>query len=106
MKNEIHNSETFEEISNNKTQFLANLQVQFPGKLNNDKLPYLYATTKMHKIPRNFRYITAARDTAFSSMSINVSKCLKLLMNTTRKSLSYRIREMDNCIFVIDNRDK
>jgi len=27
-------------------------------------------------------------------------------MNTARTSLSYRIKEIDNCIFVIDNRDK
>ena len=85
---------------------MGNLQTQFPGKLTNDKLPYLYATAKMHKIPLNFRFITAGCDTAFSSISVTVSKCLKLLMNTARTSLAYRIKEIDNCIFVIDNRDK
>ena len=106
MANEVLNSDTLEDVSNDKTHFLSNLQIQSPGKLDNDKLPYLYATTKMHKNPTNFRYITAARDTAFSSISINVSKCLKLLMNTARKSVSYQIKEIDNCIFVIDNRDR
>ena len=106
MSNEIENSETFEEVSNDKSQFLSNLQNQFAGKLANTKLPYLYATTKMHKNPTSFRFITAGRDTAFSDISINVSKCLKLLMNTARSSLSYRIKEIDNCIFIIDNRDK
>ena len=106
MSNEIQNSQTFEEVADNKVQFVTDLQSRFPGKLSNDKLPYLYATAKMHKNPKSFRYITAARDTGFSNISIVVSKCLKLLMNTAHTSLAYRIKEIDNCIFVIDNRDK
>ena len=106
MSNEIENSETFKEVSDNKLQFINRLKTRFPGKLTSDKLPYLYATSKMHKNPTSFRFITAGRDTAFSDMSIIVSKCLKLLMNTARTSLSYRIKGIDDCIFVIDNREK
>ena len=106
VSNEIQNSDTFQEVSSNRQQFIDTLKTRFQGKLTNDELPYLYATSKMHKNPINFRYITAGRDTAFSNISISVSKCLKLLMNTARNSLSYRIKQIDNCIFVIDNRDK
>ena len=106
MSNEIQNSQTFEAVSDDKAQFVYNLQTQYPNKLSNDKLPYLYATAKMHKTPTDFRYITAGRDTAFSDISIAVSKCLKLLMNTARTSIAYKIKEIENCIFVIDNRER
>ena len=109
MSNEIQNSTTFQRVSDNKDRFVAKIHSKFPSKpykLCNDKLPYLYATSKMHKDPINFRFITAGRDTAFSDISIVVSKCLKLLMNTARTSLLYRIKEIDNCIFVIDSRNK
>ena len=106
MSNEIQNSPTFEAVSDDKVQFVDNLKSQYPKELSNDKLPYLYATAKMHKTPKDFRYITAGRDTAFSDISIAASKCLKLLMNTARTSLAYKIKEIDNCIFIIDNREK
>ena len=109
MSNEIQNSTTFEHFSDNKVRFAAEIHTKFhtkPYKICNDRLPYLYATSKMHKDHRSFRFITAGRDTAFSDISIAVNKCLKLLMNTARTSLLYRIKEVDNCIFVIDNRNK
>ena len=106
LSDEIEHSDTFEEISDNKDQFVKTLKTRYPGKLPNEKLPYLYATAKMHKNPTNFRFITAGNNTAFSKISIDVMKCLKLLLNTARSSMSYKIKEIDNCIFVIDNRDK
>ena len=70
------------------------------------KLPYLYATSKMHKTPKNFRYITSGQDTLFSELSISISKCLKLLVKTANTSFGYKIKEIDNSVFIIDNRDK
>ena len=60
----------------------------------------------MHKDPKKFRFITAARDTMFSSLSANVSKCLSLLVKFANKSFKYRLLNIENCIFIVDNRDK
>ena len=60
----------------------------------------------MHKVPTNFRYITAGRDTLFSKRSIAVSKSLNLLMKTAKTSFDYKIKGLDNCNFVIDSRNK
>ena len=38
--------------------------------------------------------------------SIAVGKCLKLLLKTTRSSVAYNIKDIDNNIFIIDNREK
>ena len=60
----------------------------------------------MHKTPVDFRFITAGCNTILQESSIAVGKCLKLLLNTARSSYAYRIKEIDNDIFIIDNRDK
>ena len=63
----------------------------------------MYATAKMHKFPKKFRYITSGRNTLLSSLSVSVGMCLKLLVKFARPSFKYCI---DNCIFIVDNRDK
>ena len=102
---EIVNSSTFEKVSDNPDDFMQVLVRKF-GSNNPNSLPYLYATTKMHKNPIKFRYITAARETFFSDKSIAVSKCLKLLMKTSQTSIQYKIKGIKNSNFVIDSRDK
>ena len=57
-------------------------------------------------MPKAFRFITKRSDTGTSQLSITVAKCLKLLLNTSRTSFKYRIKHIDNTVFVIDNRDK
>ena len=42
----------------------------------------------------------------FKICSVKVGKCLKLLLKNARTSFLYRIKEIDNCVFVIDNRDR
>ena len=42
-------------------------------------------------------------NTAFSGISMAASKSLKLLMSM---NTAYKIKEIDNCIFVIDNRER
>ena len=77
------------------------------AKNNTPKLPFLYATTKMHKTPIiKFRYITAGRDAYCSDQSVAVGKCLNLLMKTANTLFDYRIKGLDNCNFVINSRDK
>ena len=99
------NSTTFEVVSNDVAGFVGKLQSKF-GPQSSIKLPYLYASTKMHKTPVKFRHITAATDTFFSERSIAVSKCLNLLMKTANSSYHYKIKGLKNCIFFINSRDK
>ena len=103
--NEIEESTTFEMVSNDSNEFLHDLVTRFNTN-GEAKLPFLYATTKMHKTPTKFRFITAGRDTLFSKRSIAVSKCLNLLMKTSKTSFDYRIEDLESCNFVIDSRDK
>ena len=60
----------------------------------------------MHKSPKAFRFITSGRDTALQNLSICVSRCLKKLLNVARTFEQYRIKELDECVCIIDNRDK
>ena len=103
---EIENSQTFTHVNGDEESFVDYLKSSLPMKLDNLKLPTLFATAKMHKNPKKFRFITAARDTLFSSLSTDISKCLNLLVKFARKSFKYRLQNIDNSIFIVDNRDK
>ena len=104
---EITNSPTFSYISDSSSDFLDNLTRSLHANSPKDKkLPYLYATAKMHKNPSKFRFITAARNTVLADLSIAVSKCLKLFLKTAHMSYKYRINHLENCIFVMNSRDK
>ena len=104
---EVEESDTFRMVSNDKNQKCRDIKRSYTGNCNlQDNLPTLYATAKMHKVPPKFRFITSARDTMFSNISIAISKGLQLLLNTAKSSFKYQIKELDNCIFIIDNRDK
>ena len=104
---EITNSPTFSHISDSSSDFLDNLTRSLHANSSKDKkLPHLYATAKMHKNPSKFRFITAARNTVLSDLSIAVSKCLKLFLKTSQMSYKYRINHLENCIFIVDSRDK
>ena len=109
IKDEIQNSPTFELASNDKVQFLNELKPTI-GKYRNskhcNKIPDLYATVKMHKTPIKFRFITASRDTILSDASIAASHCLKLLLKFANTSFMYKVKYIDNSIFIVDNRDK
>ena len=107
MTEEITNSPTFEHVSRDIEQHNADLSIKIRKDLiGKDKLPTLYATAKMHKNPKAFRFITASRDTVTSPLSVAVSKCLKLLQKTARTSFKYQIKNIDNCVFIVDNRNK
>ena len=107
LNEEIENSSTFEHISDDDPNtFVSNLKSSSNIKFDNCKLPSMYATAKMHKIPKKFRFITSGRNTLLSNLSENVGMCLKLLVKFARTSFKYRIEEIDNCIFIVDNRNK
>ena len=103
---ELENSPTFEHVSNDPNTFVHNLKSSLNIQFDSCNLPSIYATAKMHKIPKKFRYITSARNTIFSSLSENIGRCLKLLLKFAHKSFTYRIQSIDNCIFIVDNRNK
>ena len=79
---------------------MDNLNSSLGIKLDNLKLPTLYATAKMHKNPKKFRFITTSRNTFFSSMSANVSKCLNLLLKFADKSFKYHLQNIDNAFLL------
>ena len=107
MNEEIENSPTFTHVSDEDPYlFVDNLKATLNMQFKNCKLPSMYATAKMHKVPKKFRYITAAKNTIFSSLSENIGMCLKLLVKFARTSFKYRIQAIDNCIFIVDNRDR
>ena len=107
MSSEIENSPTFEFVSDDSEIFLDDIHSNLNRNLDiNLKIPYLYATVKMHKVPKGFRYITAACDTLMAKASIATSKCLKLLLKFANTSYKYKIKYLDNNIFIVDNRDK
>ena len=105
MSSEIENSPTFEFVSDDTEACLDEVRTNLNLDINL-KIPYLYATVKMHKFPKKFRHITAACDSLMSNPSIATSKCLKLLLKFARTSYKYKIKYLDNNIFIVDNRDK
>ena len=106
MTKEVESSSTFSKCNGSPNTILRNISqsVQCPRK--HLRLPSLYCTVKMHKTPVSFRFITAGCDTVLQESSTAVGKCLKLLLNTCRSSNAYKIKYIDNNIFIIDNRDK
>ena len=107
MTQEIINSNTF--APTNKAEDVLYTDLKKSGYINTkdkEKLPYLYASIKMHKNPKGFRFITAGRDTILQNLSVYVSKCLKRMLQTANSSKHYRIKHIDNCVFIIDNRNK
>ena len=69
------------------------------------KLPLLYCTVKMHKTPVGFRYITAGMGTILQNLSIAVGNSLKLLLRIADKANDYKIKEIDRCLLLVDNRE-
>jgi hypothetical protein len=59
----------------------------------------------MHKTPPGFRFITAGCDTVLQNLSKNVGNCLNKLIQISKTFAQYRIKGIDNCVFIIDNRD-
>ena len=106
MTKEVESSSTFVQCTETANDILSGIIKPVKGPKRNDKLPSLYCTVKMHKTPVSFRFITAGCNTVLQETSIAVGKCLKLMLNTARLSPTYRIKELDNDIFIIDNRDK
>ena len=106
MTTEIEESSTFAQVVGDNDGVVKEIIDSGFGHIaGKTKLPTLYCTVKMHKEPISFRFITAGRDTILQHLSVAVGKSLKALLNTAKISEHYRIKDIDNCIFIIDNRD-
>ena len=107
LTNEIENSNTFTDTNVSKADILNKLSKSGYIRLADEQsLPDLYCTVKMHKDPVSFRFITATTDTITQNLSISVSKCLKLLLKTAQNSEGYKIKHLEDCILIIDNRNR
>ena len=66
-------TESEETIVNRHKEFLKAHGIKM--KPENEKLPYLYGTVKMHKNPVKFRFITAGRNSSLKQLSVAVGLC-------------------------------
>ena len=76
-----------------------------PVDKDKQSVPYLYWSAKMHKTPPKHRFITSGTNTVLSGLSEEVTKCMKVLVNTARYLDNYKIRGITRHISIIDNRD-
>ena len=104
---EIEVTGTFEKLNISSNEILTNVKKNkyINTATDSDKIPSMYATIKMHKDPVDFRFITSGRDTVLQNLSSNVGKCLNKLISISKTYDQYKIKNIDNCIFIIDNRD-
>ena len=94
-------TETEEEIILRHADFLKSHGIKI--KSENRKLPYLYGTTKMHKDPIKFRFITSGRNSSLQQ-SIAVGLCLKMCLKVAKNYSKYTNNfHRRNDFYVIDN---
>ena len=110
LKSEIQNSSTFK-LSNKAEQSIFNEQIKFYKKRNieyvvdNQSLPYLYWTSKMHKVPPKFRFITCGTSTSLEGMSKVLTVCLKRLLKFAKCGTKYNNKYKPyNSYFIVDDR--
>ena len=73
-------------------------------KSENEKLPYLYGTVKMHKNPIKFRFITAGRNSSLKQLSVLVGLCLQKCLKVAKNHSNYVNRFYSrNDFYVIDS---
>ena len=69
------------------------------------KLPFIYWSSKMHKTPPKFRYITSGVNSSLSVLSEHVGKCLKTLLKAAKNQSNYENKFNGfNDFFIIDDR--
>ena len=112
LNREITNSGNFVEEFQQSEDDVVNRVITFLGnkgiKVDNDsqKLPFMYFTPKMHKIPPGHRFITVGTDTATSFLSKLLSKALKLMLKTQKNFSKYLNKyKVYNDYFIIENHD-
>ena len=104
-------SRTFVKVNTSSSDFIKKCNddlKNFGLSIDKEKqsIPYLYWSAKMHKTPPKHRFITAGTNTILSGLSEEVTKCMKVLVNTARYLDNYKIRGLKRHISIIDNRDE
>ena len=70
----------------------------------NKCLPYLYATTKMHKDPIKFRFITSGKNSSLTQLSVAVGLCLQRGLRIAKNHSKYNNKfHKRNDFYVIDS---
>ena len=99
LQQEVINSGNFNPVLLTKSSAIK-LVINYMTKYNlynpdNNNLPFLYWTPKMHKEPIEPRFITSGKNCVNSNLSATASVCLKALLNTERNYYNY-IHKYDN----------
>ena len=95
-------SETEADVLTRHNQFLRTHG--FKIKPDNQKLPYMYATVKMHKDPVKFRFITPNRNSSLQQLSVVVGICLQTGLKIVKNNSKYLNKFYDrNDYYVIDS---
>ena len=95
-------TESEETIVNRHKEFLKAHGIKM--KPENEKLPYLYGTVKMHKNPVKFRFITAGRNSSLKQLSVAVGLCLQGCLKVAKNHSNYVNRFYSrNDFYVIDS---
>ena len=98
---ELHN-ESVEDIIKRHETFLQSMGIKMHP--DNRQLPYLYATTKMHKTPTKFRYITSGKCTSLTQLSVAVGLCLQRGLRVAKNQSRYNNKfHRRNDFYVIDS---
>ena len=103
------NSNTYQQSSESVDDIIERHGVflqQHGIKLHTDNrcLPYLYATTKMHKNPIKFRFITSGRDSSLKQLSVAIGLCLQRGLKIARNHSKYsNFFHRRNDFYVIDS---
>ena len=108
---EVENSGNFEKCDSitmdNVMEAHKKAYADFKIQVSDDiwKLPFVYWTSKMHKTPPKFRYITSGVNSSMSLLSEHVGKCLKALLKSTKSQSRYENKFNGfNDYFIIDDR--
>ena len=96
---------TPEEVIKVHSSFLASVGIKLDK--DNEHLPFIYCTTKQHKTPLGFRYITAGYNSSLKQLSVLVGICLKSMLHSAKNYSRYQNRfHRRNNFYVVDGHDE
>lgn len=110
LKNEVQSSNTFKlctkmekSIFKEHKNYYQKLNIKYVEEC--QTLPYLYSTSKMHKVPPKFRFITCATSTSLEGISKILTVCLKRLLKFAKNRAKYlNAYTSYNTYFIVDDR--
>ena len=92
------------EVIEKHLKFLSSIGIKL--KKENKHLPFIYCTTKQHKNPIGFRYITAGYNSSLKQLSELIGICLKSMLHSAKNFSKYKNRfHKRNDFYVVDGHD-